>query len=83
MSKVTFEAYRKKGEALAVLIGGYLRLRGISIEMAAERLAIEGLSKNTLRRRLQHPDKFTIGELLTISKRIGIPIEEIRAAIKH
>lgn len=83
MSKVTFDAYRKKGEALAVLIGGYLRLRGISIDTAAARLDIKGLSKNTLRRRLQHPEEFTIGELLAISKRIGIPIEEIRAAIKH
>lgn len=83
MGKVVFDSLRKKNQTLSALIWGYLSIQGISIESAAERLGIKGLSKNTLRRRLQHPETFTVGELLTISKRIGIPIEEIRAAIKH
>lgn len=46
----------------------------------AELSRVMGCSANTARRRLEHPEEFTLGELGRISRNAHIPIDEIREA---
>lgn len=41
------------------------------------------VSETTYRRKLQSPEKFTVKELCSIGRFLGIPVEELRGFIKY
>ncbi len=44
-----------------------------------------GVSKSTYERRMheQHTDQWTVGELKQLSRSLGVPMDELRGAIKY
>lgn len=64
-------------KALIILINGYLALNEKHLE------DVMHCSWGKAHSRLKDPATFTIGELRTISRSLGIPIEELRAAIQY
>ncbi|MDY3078842.1 MAG: hypothetical protein SOR56_01295 [Oscillospiraceae bacterium] len=64
-------------KALIILINGYLALNGKHLE------DVMNCSYNKAHSRLRDPALFTLQELRTISRSLGIPIEELRAAITY
>ena len=71
---------KKKHDALGVLVNGYVYKDGGSLTDGAEKT---GLSRATLCRRLAKPGDFTIDELLSFGRKYGVPIDELRAAIRY
>ena len=63
---------------LARLIWGTLKATG----KTPEDVARPGLCGGTIRRRLANPESFTVGELVTLSRALHIPIDDIRACIR-
>ena len=57
-------------------------LRGYGVN-AVQLATILGVSYNTASARLRRPDTLTLREIGLISSRAGIPIEEVRAAIRR
>lgn len=66
-----------KYDKLIRLISGYLTQNGTTIANAM------GASYKTAKARMDNPEKFTLGELSTIMRSQGIPIEEMREAIPY
>lgn len=64
-------------KALIILINGYLTLNGKRLE------DVLNCSWGKANSRLKDPATFTLQELRTIARSLGIPIEEIRAAIPY
>lgn len=71
---------KKKNEALSVLVNGYIYMNNGTAKEAAERLQRD---YRTLCRRLENPGNFTIDELLDLGRKLHIPIDELRAAIRY
>lgn len=64
-------------DKLIILVNGYLALN-------RKQLAdVLGCSYNTARNRLNDPSTFTLGELRLMARALGIPIEEVRAALPY
>jgi len=64
----------------------YVRLRRLLLgyELNGPRLsAILNVNPNTARRRLAMPGDFTLSELDTISKKAGVPYDEIMDAVRR
>ena len=64
-------------KALIILINGYLALNKKHLE------DVMHCSYNKAHSRLRDPATFTLQELRTIARSLGIPIEELRAAIPY
>lgn len=71
---------QKKHSALAVLITGHVYMDGGHLEDGAK---IIGCAPSTLCRRLANPGDFTVDELLKLARGYGIPLDELRAAIRY
>lgn len=67
-------------EGVAKLIWGELGARGYS---ATDLAAIIGASPNTARRRMTNPGSFTLDELLSITRKLDIPLDKLRAEITY
>lgn len=72
MPKVNVGA--KKPDPLAEKLLGRMRCMGVSMEEAASPV----MSYATLRRRLKSPGDFTRTELHHLSRKLDIPIDELR-----
>lgn len=71
----------RANEKLVAVIWGAAAAQGLdNCAQLAEKC---GFSRNTLARRKRSPEDFTIGELRTIGRRLGIPAEELRSAIMY
>ena len=71
---------RNKNEALCVLVNGYVRMNHGTVKEAAEYMRRD---YRTLCRRLEKPGSFSIDELLDLGRKMHIPIDELRAAIRY
>lgn len=69
-----------KYDKLMVLINGRIKTDRVSMETLARYM---GVSRNTATARLREPQNFTLEELGKLSRGLGIPIDEIRAAIPN
>lgn len=69
-----------KYDKLLVLINGRMKIDNVSMEQLAGYM---GVSRNTATARLNAPENITLKELGAISRGLGIPIEELRAAIPN
>lgn len=65
---------------LGQLIAGAAYMRKQS---TADLGAALGKSENTVRSRLKNPGELTVDELVRLGRKLGIPIEELRAAIQY
>lgn len=69
-----------KYDKLMVLINGRIRTDHVSMETLARYM---GVSRNTAAARIREPQNLTLDELGRLSRGLGIPIEDIRAAIPN
>lgn len=67
-------------EKLVALIWGNAAVRGLTTPQLGERAKI---SRSQIYRLKKKPEDMTIGELRRIGRVLGIPIEEMRAAIRY
>lgn len=67
-------------EKIVTLIWGTAAARGYDGTQTAERAR---MSRDTLRRRRIDPEELTLGELRRLGRALGIPIEELREAIRY
>lgn len=65
---------------LGQLIAGTAYMRRMS---TADLAAAIGRSENTARTRLKNPGDLTVSELTRLGRKLGIPIDELRAAIQY
>jgi len=65
---------------LGQLIAGAAFMRRMS---TADLAAAIGRSENTARTRLKNPGDLTVSELTRLGRTLGIPIDELRAAIRY
>lgn len=72
--------HRPKHEHLARLLYGVIHLEGGTIKAASEKIR---MSDDTLSRRLKNPGSITLDELVNIGRRLGISIDDLRAAIRY
>lgn len=64
-------------DKLLILINGYLTINEKRLE------DVLGCSYNTARSRLKDPATITLEEMRKITRSLGIPIEEVRAALPY
>jgi hypothetical protein len=57
-----------------------IHLEGGTIKAASEKIR---MSDDTLSRRLKNPGSITLDELVNIGRRLGISIDDLRAAIRY
>lgn len=50
---------------------------------AADLCGSIGKSENTMRSRMKNPGELTVDELVRLGRKLGIPIDELRAAIRY
>ena len=62
---------------LMILINGYLANQGKHLE------DVIGCSYGTAKRRKDSPEDITLGELRMIMRALGIPVEDVRAALPY
>ena len=58
----------------------------IALRLSDEQMAVKmGVSKSTYERRMheQHTDQWSVGELKRLSHSLGVPMDELRGAIKY
>lgn len=67
-------------EKLVALIWGMAAVRGLTSEELGDKAS---LSRTTIARRKANPEDLTIGELRRLGRALGIPIEELRDAIRY
>lgn len=67
-------------EKLVALIWGHAAVQGLTTPQLGERAKI---SRSQIYRLKKAPEEFTVGELRRIGRALGIPIEELRAAIRY
>ena len=67
-------------ERIVALIWGTAAARGLNNEQIGARAK---LSRATVCRRRKQPEDITLGELRSIGRALGIPIEELREAIRY
>ena len=67
-------------EKLVALIWGMADVRGLTNEQLGDKANI---SRTTVARRKAKPEDLTIGELRRLGRALGIPIEELREAIRY
>ena len=67
-------------EKLVALIWGMAAVRGLTSE---ERGDQPSLSRPTIERRKANTEDLTIGELRRLGRALGIPIEDLRDAIRY
>lgn len=67
-------------EKLIALIWGMASARGLTNEQLGAKAQI---SRTTVARRKAKPEDLTIGELRRLGRALGIPIEELRDAIRY
>lgn len=67
-------------EKLGLLLGGTCFQRDLG---AADVGRILGCCETTARSRLRHPGDLTVDELTRLAKRLEIPIDDLRAAIRY
>ena len=67
-------------EKLIALIWGAAAVHGLTNEQLGDRAHI---SRTTVARRKAKPEDLTVGELRSLGRALGIPIEELRAAIRY
>ena len=67
-------------EKLVALIWGMADVRGLTNEQLGDKANI---SRTTVARRKAKPEDLTLGELLRLGRALGIPIEELREAIRY
>ena len=67
-------------EKLIALIWGAAAVHGLTTEQLGDRAHI---SRTTVARRKAKPEDLTVGELRSLGRALGIPIEELRAAIRY
>lgn len=73
---------RDKWQVLRLLLNGYKQERDYSFaELAAKIIPTEKQGRQRIGRMFRNPETMTVGELLMIGRTLGIPIEELRAAI--
>lgn len=65
---------------LGQLIAGAAFMRHMNTEQLA---AAIGKSENTVRARLRAPGELTVSELTRLGRKLEIPIDELRAAIRY
>lgn len=80
MPKTKLQTRQPPHAQLGLLLGGICFQREIS---AADVGRILGCCETTARSRLRHPGDLTIDELTRLAKRLDIPIDELRAAIRY
>lgn len=80
MPKVTYAAFAKKGIEIGTLIFGRMAVRDLSIQDMAGRT---GISEGRLYARRKKPEDLTVGELVTLGRNLGIPIDELRSALRY
>ena len=68
-----------KGRKFARLFRGYAGEKKLS----PEKLGRKGFSGDTIRNRYEHPEDFTVEELLYMGRKLEIPIEELRACLEY
>lgn len=80
MPKVTFKSMQKTGVEIVKLIWGEMEARDMQISELSERT---GIGISILYSRKKRPEKFTVGELQIIGRNLGIPIDNLRSAIRY
>lgn len=65
---------------LGQLLAGTVALRG---ETAADVAAILDCCENTARSRIRNPGDLTVDELTRLGRKMGIPIADLRDAIRY
>lgn len=68
-----------KGRKFARLFRGYAS----DMKLSPEKLERKGFSGDTIRKRYEHPENFTVDELLYMGKKLQIPIEELRNCLEY
>ena len=68
------------GEALTNLLWGRKAVTGMPAE---EMAAIAGVSPRTMQERKKDPTDLTVKQLLRLGRQMGVPIEDLRAALKY
>ena len=65
-------------------LGRLLAGAAVVQDVGAEEIGVMiGCCGKTARSRLRNPGELTVSELTRLGKRLGIPIEELRAAIRY
>ena len=67
-------------EKLVALIWGMAAARGLTSEELGDKADV---SRTTIARRKAHPEDLTVGELRRLGRALGIPIEDLRDAIRY
>ena len=71
---------QQKGTEIVTLLWGSMALQDTSAAAVARKVKLDPA---TLSRRKKKPEDFTVGELLALGRALGIPIEELRAALRY
>lgn len=71
---------KKPPDKLRMLLVGYIEATGTTRDDLGR---IIGTCDDTARKRVKNPDEMTIGDLKRIGKSLGIPVDELRAAITY
>lgn len=67
-------------DKLVTLLWGTAAARGLTNEQLGSKAHI---SRTTVARRKSNPEDLTIGELRSLGRALGIPIEDLRDAIRY
>ena len=67
-------------EKLVALIWGMAAVRGLTSKELGDKANV---SRTTIARRRANPENLTIGELRRLGRALGIPIEDLRDAIRY
>lgn len=70
---------RKEYDNLRILIRGTMAVKGATNTDLAAWL---GYSRNTITKKMRHPEELTIAEAKTVARKLGIPIEKWMEAIR-
>lgn len=80
MPRTNLQTRQPPHAQLGQLIAGAAFMRRMS---TADLAAAIGRSENTARTRLKNPGDLTVSELTRLGRTLGIPIDELRAAIRY
>lgn len=78
MPKVNLGA--KKPDKMQITLNGYINASDLTQEDVGR---IIGTGRDTARAKLRRPDDLTVGQLKALGKRLGVPIDELRAALQY
>lgn len=80
MPKLRVPEDRKRFLPLSRLVNGAVATAKLSNDDVG---AAIGKSRETARTRLMHPEEMSLKELVALSKKADIPIDELRSAIRY